>query len=279
MKIQEFKDHIELSELCCFSVEKIFNCGQCFRFDPDPCGGVSGIYRGRRYRFVQESGDRVKIYNTSKSDFDENLFDFLSLDLDYEAMNGDIRCRFGSDKTIDEAIAAGNGIRILRQEPFETLISFIISQNNNIPRIKKLVEALCRECGEKTADGYAFPTPQAIVDLGTEKLREMKTGFRAAYIYDAATKVAEGDIDLKEIKKLDTVTTLDELQKIKGVGLKVASCVALFGLNKLDTFPVDVWIKRVIDKYYPDGLDIGSLGDYRGLAQQYLFYYERYKNV
>ena len=190
-----------------------------------------------------------------------------------------IRSRFGSDKTIDEAIEAGKGIRILRQDAFETLISFIISQNNNIPRIKKLVEALCRECGEKTSDGYAFPTPEAIVDLGVDKLREMKTGFRAAYIYDAATRVAEGKIDLEGLKALDTDTVLTELQKIKGVGLKVASCVALFGLNKLDTFPVDVWIKRVLEKYYPEGLDISALGDYRGLSQQYLFYYERYKNV
>lgn len=279
MKIQEYKNYIELDELSCFSVEKIFDCGQCFRFDPDPEGGVSGIYRGRKYRFAQESDDKVRIYNTSRSDFDENLFDFLSLDLDYEAMNNDIRCRFGSDKTIDEAITAGKGIRILRQDAFETLISFIISQNNNIPRIKKLVEALCRECGEKTADGYAFPTPEAVVDLGVDKLREMKTGFRAAYIYDAAEKVAEGNIDLENLKKLDTDTVLNELQKIKGVGLKVASCVALFGLNKLDTFPVDVWIKRVLEKYYPAGLDIPALGDYRGLSQQYLFYYERYKNV
>ncbi|MBR4881846.1 MAG: DNA-3-methyladenine glycosylase 2 family protein [Clostridia bacterium] len=208
MKIQEFKNYIELSELSCFSVEKIFDCGQCFRFDPDSEGGVSGIYRGRKYRFTQEDENRVRIYNTSKTDFDENLFGFLSLDLDYDVMNEDIRCRFGSDKTLDEAITAGKGIRILRQDSFETLISFIISQNNNIPRIKKLVEALCRECGEKTADGYAFPTAEAIVDLGVEKLREMKTGFRAAYIYDAATRVAEGSIDLENLKKLDTDTAL-----------------------------------------------------------------------
>lgn len=279
MKIKEFKNYIELSELSCFSVEKIFDCGQCFRFDPDPVGGVSGIYRGRKYRFTQEDEDRVKIYNTSKSDFDENLFDFLSLDLDYEVMNSDIETRFGGDATIKEAINTGKGIRILRQDSFETLISFIISQNNNIPRIKKLVEALCLECGEKTDDGYAFPTPEAIVDLGVDKLRELKTGFRAAYIYDAATKVAEGSTDLEDLRNRDTDTVLSELQKIKGVGLKVASCVALFGLNKLDTFPVDVWIKRVLEKYYPAGLDINTLGDYRGLSQQYLFYYERYRNV
>lgn len=279
MKVQEYKNYVELSELSCFSVEKIFDCGQCFRFDPDPLGGVSGIYRGRKYRFTQESDDRVKIYNISKADFEENLFDFLSLDLDYESMNLDIESRFGGDNTIKEAINQGKGIRILRQDSFETLISFIISQNNNIPRIKKLVEALCRECGEKSGDGYAFPTPEAIVDLGVDKLREMKTGFRAAYIYDAAIKVAEGEIDLEKLKELDTDTALTELQRIKGVGLKVASCVALFGLNKLDTFPVDVWIKRVLEKYYPAGLDISTLGDYRGLSQQYLFYYERYKNV
>ena len=280
MKITEFNKYIEISELSHFSVEKIFDCGQCFRFDPDPMGGISGVAMGRAYRFVQESDDTVRIYNTSKSDFEQRLINYLSLDRDYAMMNEDIISRFGSDETIRKAVKMGEGIRILRQEAFETLISFIISQNNNIPRIKGLVEALCRKCGRNIGeDKYAFPTPEAIADLGIDGLRELKVGFRAPYIYDAALRVAQGSTDLEKIAELDTLSAGEQLMRIKGVGPKVASCILLFGLDKTDTFPVDVWIRRVLDKYYPEGIDISSLGNYRGLAQQYLFYYERYNNA
>lgn len=280
MKITEFNKYIEISELSHFSVEKIFDCGQCFRFDPDPTGGISGVAMGRHYRFTQENHDTVRIYNTSKSDFDQRLIKYLSLDCDYKMMNEDIIARFGSDETIRRAVEAGDGIRILRQEAFETLISFIISQNNNIPRIKGLVETLCRKCGRNIGeDKYAFPTPESIVELGIDGLRELKVGFRAPYIYDAALRVVNAETNLEDIARLDTLSAGEELMKIKGVGPKVASCILLFGLDKTDTFPVDVWIKRVLDKYYPEGIDIGSLGDYRGLAQQYLFYYERYNNA
>ena len=280
MIIKEYKEYTEISGLAHFSVEKIFDCGQCFRFDPDPKGGISGIAMGRYYRFVQEKEDSVKIYNTSKEDVQKNLLRYLSLDRDYEMMNKDIILRFGSDDTIKKAIERGKGIRILRQEPFETLISFIISQNNNIPRIKGLVEALCKKCGDPIAEGkYAFPKPEAIVELGVEGLRELKVGLRAPYIYDAALRVATGITDLSRIAELDTQNAEAELLKIKGVGPKVAACVLLFGFDKIDNFPVDVWIKRVLEKYYPLGIDINSLGEYRGLAQQYLFYYERYNNA
>lgn len=280
MIIKEFNDYTELSGLTHFSIEKIFDCGQCFRFDPDPNGGISGVAMGRFYRFVQENEDSVKIYNTDKKDIENKLIDYLCLDRNYEMINNDIIARFGGDTTIKNAVDIGKGIRILRQEPFETLISFIISQNNNIPRIKGLVEALCKKCGEPIgADRYAFPMPEAIVELGIEGLRELKVGFRAPYIYDAASRVAMGETNLSEIAKLSTEKAEAELLKIKGVGPKVAACVLLFGFDKTDTFPVDVWIKRVLGKYYPEGIDINTLGEYRGLAQQYLFYYERYNNA
>ena len=280
MEIKEFENYTEISGLNDFDIEKIFDCGQCFRFDPDPLGGISGIAMGKSYRFLQTAPDTVQIYNTSRADLDARLLHYLSLDEDYSAMNLDIISCFGEDATIKEAIKAGKGIRLLRQEPFETLISFIISQNNNIPRIKKIISALCRACGEPIGSGqYAFPTPEAILSLGTEGLTELKTGFRAKYIFDAARRVKNKETDLDAISRLDTPAALCELMKIKGVGKKVASCVLLFGFGRTDTFPVDVWIKKVIDKYYPDGLDPDSLGKYRGLAQQYLFYYERYQNA
>lgn len=280
MIVKEFDNYIEVSGLAHFSVDKIFDCGQCFRFDPDPMGGISGVAMGRFYRFVQENEDSVKIYNTTKVDFEERLIHYLCLDRDYKMMNDDIILRFGGDSTIKNAVEIGKGIRILRQEPFEALISFIISQNNNIPRIKGLVEALCKKCGADIGDGrYAFPTPEAIAELGIEGLRELKVGFRAPYIYDAACRVVKGETDLCKIKTLTTKEAEAELLKIKGVGPKVAACVLLFGFDKTDNFPVDVWIKRVLEKYYPQGIDIDSLGEYRGLAQQYLFYYERYNNA
>lgn len=279
MKITEFNKYVEISGLSRFSTEKIFDCGQCFRFDPDPLGGISGIAMGRYYRFTAEKEDTVRIYNTSRADLDERLINYLSLDRDYEMMNEDIISHFGTDETIRAAVKCGEGIRILRQEPFETLISFIISQNNNIPRIKGIIENLCRKCGREIEGGYAFPEPKAIAELGIEGLRGLKVGFRAPYIYDAAQRVLSGETDLCAIKELDTKSAEAELMKIKGVGPKVASCITLFGLDKTDTFPVDVWIKRVLEKYYPAGIDIDSLGEYRGLAQQYLFYYERYSNA
>lgn len=280
MIIKEFDNYIEINGLTHFSIDKIFDCGQCFRFDADPAGGISGVAMGRYYRFTQKTSDCVKIYNTDRSDFEKRLVPYLCLDRDYEMMNSDIISCFGGDDTIKKAVKTGAGIRILRQEPFETLISFIISQNNNIPRIKGLVEALCKKCGEHIGEGrYAFPTPDAIAELGIEGLRELKVGFRAPYIYDAAYRVATGETDLLKIAELSTGEAEAELLKIKGVGPKVAACVLLFGFDKTDTFPVDVWIKRVLEKYYPEGIDINTLGKYRGLAQQYLFYYERYNNA
>ena len=262
-----------------FDIEKVFDCGQCFRFDPDEKGGFSGVFDGKKYRFVQEE-NLLKIYGCNEAEFESKIKYFLSLDRDYRAINEDIISHFGNDRTICRAIECGQGIRILRQNPFEALISFIISQNNNIPRIKKIINSLCRESGEKIGENdYAFPDAEAIVWLGEKGLFELKTGFRAKYIYDAALRVKNGETNLKYIATLDTKKAEEELLKIKGVGPKVAACVLLFGFDKQDNFPIDVWIKRVLEKYYPNGIDISKLGDYAGLAQQYLFYYERYQNA
>ena len=136
---------------------------------------------------------------------------------------------------------------------------------------------MSRAFGE-SIDGvhYAFPTAEALVSAGTDKIFELKTGFRAKYIYDAAEKVAKGDIDLSLIPEMTTAEAAEYLMQIKGVGLKVASCALLFGFDKTDAFPVDVWVKRVLEKYYPNGLDLTTLGANAGMIQQYLFYYERY---
>ena len=170
----------------------------------------------------------------------------------------------------------GSGIRILRQHPWETLISFIISQNNNIPRIKKIVESLCREFGEKIECGeqvlYAFPAPEALYNAGESAIFALKTGFRARYIYDAASRVVDGRLNIDALCEMDSDALNEALLEICGVGPKVAACVSLFGFGHTEAFPIDVWVKRIMQKYYPDGLDIKSLGRYAGVAQQYLFY-------
>ena len=135
---------------------------------------------------------------------------------------------------------------------------------------------MSREFGEKIDEThYSFPTAEALYNAGVDKIFELKTGFRAKYIYDAAEKVVTGKIDLLSIDKMTTDEALEYLMQIKGVGLKVASCALLFGFNKTDAFPVDVWVKRVLEKYYPHGLDLSNLGAYAGMIQQYLFYYKR----
>ena len=181
----------------------------------------------------------------------------------------------------------GEGIRILRQERWEALCSFIISQNNNIPRIKKIIRALSERCGEEidckammshgsSEREYSFPSPEAVLSIGIEGLRDLRVGFRASYIFDAALKVASGELDLERCAALPTDECIEKLCSIKGVGLKVASCTALFGMEKYDSFPIDVWIRRTLDEKFPRGFDPSSLGDYAGIAQQYMFFGARF---
>lgn len=272
----EKNNRIELTGLEGFSLTKIFDCGQCFRFDPVG-DGIEGVAMGKFLRFEQPSPEKLIIYGITLSEFVEKWARYLDLDTDYGKVDSDILSRMNNDKAISRAIEYGRGIRILRQDGWEALCSFIISQNNNIPRIKKIIEQMSREFGQ-SIDGvhYAFPTPQALYDAGTDRIFALKTGFRAKYIYDAAESIVTGRIDLGLIDSMTTDEAVKYLMQIKGVGPKVASCALLFGFGKTDAFPVDVWVKRVIGKYYPDGLDVSTLGQNAGMIQQYLFYYERY---
>ena len=271
-----------------FLIWQTFDCGQCFRFDPTEDGGFDGVALGRYVRFSQPSTDRLEITGSDVADFENIWKHYLALDDDYVSIRAgiaestaDAAGRPGApDPVMGEAMRCGSGIRILHQEPWETLCSFIVSQNNNIPRIKKIIAAMSEKYGEPLNAGgetyYAFPTAEALVDAGVGGLAELKTGFRAKYIYDAAYRTASGMLDFDEIRRADYGTAEKILCGIKGVGPKVAACTLLFGFGKTEAFPIDVWMKRVLAKYYPDGLDVGKLGKYAGIAQQYLFYYERY---
>lgn len=266
-----------------FDIAQIFDCGQCFRFDPDySCQNTkyAGVAFGK-YISAEQTEDKLIFRGTDQNDFEKIWMHFFALDAEYQDIRNDIAKHFKNDVTMSKALEYGQGIRILRQDPWETVCSFIISQNNNIPRIKKIISEMSKTFGKPIEYNgntyYSFPDAQTLANAGEEKLFALKTGFRAKYIYAAAEAISSGKIDLDKLKNESTETVLETLMTIKGIGLKVASCSALFGLEKNDAFPVDVWIKRVIEKYYPNGLDISNLGEYAGIAQQYLFYYERYR--
>lgn len=293
------KSHIptlKISNISPFSVKKTFDCGQSFRFEEvkntrHECE-FAGFAYGKYISIANDNND-IYLYNVSYEEYVSKYAAFLGLDVDYNNINEEIMS-LSKNENLHEAIDISNGIRILKQERWEALCSFIISQNNNIPRIKKLVSALCYACNENETVPYGmeehiadihkelkgsfspFPTPGRVEKLGIEGLSELKMGFRAKYIYDAAQKVNSGEIDLLKISKLDTQSASQELQKIKGVGVKVAACTLLYGNAHLDAFPIDVWIKRVIEKYFDENFSPSDLGKYAGVAQQYLFYYERY---
>ena len=265
-----------------FDLDQIFDCGQSFRFVKSSDHSYSGIAFGKAIDFYQKD-DEITIFGSDENDFENIWKSYLALDLDYSELRSSIASARPNDDILKNAMEYGSGIRLLRQEKWETLCSFIISQNNNIPRIRSLVEAISREFGDKiesysVGEFYSFPSAERIANAGVDRLRELKVGFRAPYIIDAATRVASGEIDLEELDTLTTDELLSSLMKIKGVGLKVASCVALFSYSRLDCFPIDVWVKRVLEKYYPEGFDHTELGNTAGLVQQYLFYYERYIN-
>ncbi|MBE6581656.1 MAG: DNA-3-methyladenine glycosylase 2 family protein [Ruminococcaceae bacterium] len=264
-----------------FDLDLIFDCGQSFRFVKSSDCSYSGIAFGKAVDFIQDD-DKITIVGADECDFESIWKSYLALDIDYSALRDEIVSSRPDDEVLKNAMEFGSGIRLLRQEKWETLCSFIISQNNNIPRIRSLVESLSREYGDKiesysVGDFYSFPSAERVAEIGIDKLRALKVGFRAPYIHDAATKVASGEIDLDALDKLPTDELLNALMSIKGVGLKVASCVALFAYGRLDCFPIDVWVKRVLEKYYPDGFDHTALPNTAGLVQQYLFYYERFR--
>lgn len=284
-----FGKAVRLDGLKHFKISQIFDCGQCFRFDPvaNPRHKweIDGVAHGRYVRLAQDTPDSLIIYNADASDFESIWRHYLALDVDYTAVRDDIAAHFaaatgGRDEIMPKAMAYGDGIRILRQDPWEAVCSFIVSQNNNIPRIKKIIAAMSREWGEPIEYGsevhYSFPSAKALADAGEDAIFALKTGFRAKYIHDAACRAASGELDFAAIGAATPDKASELLCRIKGVGPKVAACAMLFGFDKTEAFPIDVWIKRVLAKYYPDGLDIAALGKHAGIAQQYLFYYERY---
>lgn len=258
-----------------FNPTHTFECGQCFRWNVNDNGVYIGISDGKVCRVDM----REIICKKEDEPYWENYF---ALDTDYAQIDSRLlKC----DSKLKPCIEYGSGIRILRQSLWETIISFIISANNNIPRIKKIIEKMCELFGDEVvSDGekyYAFPTPKKISELTLEDLAPLKAGYRDKYILDAANKVHNKLVDLDAVSGMDDIAAKKELMKIKGVGGKVADCILLFSLGRSSVFPTDVWIKRILTEQYgvPDKeipkFVTQMYGELSGYAQQYLYYYYR----
>ena len=279
-------------------------CGQAFRFErlvmeTDYVEYLIVAY-GRLIQVGQRTAGELIFYGEWSEEYERIVSKYFAFDTDFEAIRQDVISRTDSD-WLKRAAEEAKGITILRQEPWETLFSFIVSQNNNIPRIKKIIKSIASEYGINLAEKYAFsscPLPEGNCTPGCEKCRgcgicysfptpeevmshpdgllPSKPGFRYKYLVDAANSITEGRISLEDIYQKNSYEyTLSELKKICGVGDKVASCVALFGFSNLEAFPIDVWMKRAIDEYFDGKLDPTILGPYAGVAQQYIFHYIR----
>lgn len=271
----------------CLSLARTLESGQCFRWQREETAGGEVIYRGivgTRAAKIRQETDGITLLDAEESELPEAVRfwrDYFDAETDYEAiLNG-----FSEDEVLRCAVSENRGLRILRQEPFETLISFILSQNNNIPRIRGIVERLCiaigepiAAFGEPNAAGYAFPSAERLAEAEPSELEPIRAGFRTRYIMDAARKVVDGTVDLSEVGRADYETGKAMLRRIVGVGEKVADCVLLFAYHKTEAFPSDVWIKRIMAEYYKNGLPECAVGE-KGIAQQYLFEYFRKKFV
>ncbi len=254
-------------------LDKTFTCGQCFRWRREPDGAYVGAALGMAARVrAAEGGLEIEC---TKPDSLPLWADYFDLERCYIKA----RERVSIDSYMRTAAEFGRGIRILNQDRWETLCSFILSQCSNIPRIKKMIEALCTAFGEPRAlhgeTLYTFPAPTVLAKLSESDLAPMRLGYRSGYVLSAARAVSSGELDLDALAMTDRVTAKRALMSLPGVGEKVADCALLFSLRIPDAFPVDVWVRRALREQYPDGLDTSRFGDDAGLAQQYIFYYRR----
>lgn len=267
----EFKNNnIYISGINEFDLAQTLDCGQAFRFEEKSNGIWSGVAFNKYIEIEKLLDGTIILYNTTEEDFNNIWCDYFDLNRDY----GEIITAISSNEILKNAAEFGKGIRVLNQEPWETLCSFIISQNNNIKRIKGIISRLCENFGEEKQGFYTFPSAKKIASLTLEDLSVLRSGFRAKYILDAATKVANGEIDLYNLKNLSTDCARNELMKIKGVGPKVADCALLFSHRHIEAFPKDVWIKRAMEVLFDGELPQEAV-PFAGIVQQYIFFYAR----
>ncbi len=283
IKVINVKNYVEIKGYNDdFIPQHIFECGQCFRFARLQDGSYTIVAKGKVIN-VSQKNDSIILKNTTDNDVADIWYDYFDLGTDYAK----IKTALSVDKHLKESVKYGNGIRILNQDLWECILSFIISANNNIPRIQGIVERLCQRYGDKIeAFGntyFSFPDAQRLREVKKEDLAFLRAGYRDSYLVDAIFKVADGKVNLDNIKNLNTKEAKHELLKIKGIGNKVADCILLFGNGRRETFPVDVWVKRSVGTLYSEEIKDMTIhdfakskfGDLAGYAQQYLFYYMR----
>lgn len=284
---EDFEDGVVIREVKNFELSHIFDCGQCFRWGRQEDGSYIGVAFGKVIEVRKVEND-VYIYNGTLDDFNSTWLDYFDLSRDYSS----IKDKLSSDPLLKDAVEFGHGIRLLQQDPFELLVSFIISANNRIPMIKRAIDNISRLYGNKLEYKdkvyYAFPTVEQLQDATEEELEGCGTGFRAKYIKDSVEKVFTNEFNLDYIKEQNDDKCHEELQKFTGVGPKVADCIMLFSMCKYSAFPVDVWVKRAMINFYvaPDVSlkkirDFGreKFGELSGFAQQYLFYFARENKI
>lgn len=289
MKLYEKDNLVILEDVENFDAKAIFTCGQAFRWYEEKNGSFTTVHLGRVLNVLNVE-NKVIFKGTNLEEFNEIWIDYFDLNTDYQS----IRKSLSNNEILAKAMEYGKGIRILNQNHFEMLISFIISANNMIPRIKKSIEVISMKygkfiCEDENRKYYSFPTVEELSKATVEDLREFaKVGFRDKRIFDTVNLIKNENIDLDNFEKLDTDTLREELLKFSGVGDKVADCIMLFSYRRGEVFPVDVWIKRVMEELFiKEETPVKKIskeadrifGKYAGYAQQYLFYYGREEKI
>ena len=273
----------------CFNLKDIFTCGQCFRWEENEDKSYTGIVKENVINIKKQGNDYI-IKSVGKDKIEKLVIDYFDLKRDYTALQEKLS---KIDENMEKSIKYGQGIRLLNQDLWETLISFIISANNNIPRIQKIIKRLSKNFGKKIIfennEYYTFPTAQELKDVSIEKYRELGLGFRDKRIYETTQIILENKVNLQELENNpNTLEVREILLTLPGVGPKVADCILLFSdLKRLEVFPIDVWVNRVMNELYIHGdenkinkkqieqIAKEKFGNLAGLAQQYLFYWRR----
>lgn len=289
MKLYEKDNLVILEDVENFDAKAIFTCGQAFRWYEEKNGSFTTVHLGRVLNVLNED-DKVIFKGTNLEEFNEIWIDYFDLNTDYQS----IRKSLANNKILANAMEYGKGIRILNQNHFEMLISFIISANNMIPRIRKSIEVIPMRygkfiCQDENRKYYSFPTVDELSKATVEELREFaKVGFRDKRIFDTVNMIKNENIDLDSFENLETDNLREELLRFSGVGNKVADCIMLFSYKRGEVFPVDVWIKRVMEELFiKEETPVKKIskeadrifGKYAGYAQQYLFYYGREEKI
>ena len=284
------KEQTYILENCnSFEPVHIFECGQCFRWNKEENGSYSGVFKNNVLN-VQKEDNKIIFKGICEGDIEEVCRDYFDLDRDYD----EIKLKLSKiDNYLKESIKYGSGIRILNQDLWETIISFIISANNNIPRIKGIIDRISKKYGNKIEysgrEYYTFPDMESLGKASVEDLRALGLGFRDKRIYETTKMFLEKKITLEELEsEIDTEALKEKLLTLSGVGEKVADCIMLFSLKKFNVFPIDVWVRRVMNELYIKEEDENKVSkkliqnlakekykDLAGLAQQYLFYWKR----